>query len=103
MGQANTIIPTAEEKRDAGFDVDSLSEWLWLPWPRWGLILRRTDRAENRFFQTCRDTAFICETPECHFDNMASKHFQRIAAPGESSQPSYAVQLLPRSTRYGGW
>lgn len=30
IGPANTRIPTAEEKCDAGFDVDSLSEWPWL-------------------------------------------------------------------------
>lgn len=62
-----------------------------------------TDPAEDRFFLTRRDNVSICEIPICHCDNMASKHFQRIAAPGESSQPSYAVQLLPRSTQYGGW
>lgn len=44
-----------------------------------------TDPAEGRFFLTLRDNTFICEIPKCHSDNMASKHFQRIAAPGESS------------------
>lgn len=43
-----------------------------------------TDPADDRFFLTRRDTAFICKIPKGHCDNMASKHFQRIAASGES-------------------
>lgn len=41
--------------------------------------------SEETVLRRIRETAFICEIPKCHCDNMASKYFQRIAAPGDRS------------------